>query len=183
MRTNSQTHGISRSAFLRTVALTIPAIAGSKLLAQQSASSPPSTETNVDLGKLRSFVELARSDIRTEKSYVIAQNLPLSDKEAEGFWPLHREYDLEYTRLLDERLSAIIQFAKQYDSMTDADATTLAEKTFELENKRTALKKKFFPKFSKVIPALKAARFFQIENQLNMLLDLQVASSLPLIKT
>jgi hypothetical protein len=33
-----------------------------------------------------------------------------------------------------------------------------------------------------MVPALKAARFFQIENQLNMVLDLQVAASLPLLQ-
>jgi len=161
-------------------------MASAKLLAQ-AASSESSTEGNrdlesrVDMGKLRTFVELARSDIRTEKSYVIAQNLPLTDEEAENFWPLQREYDQEYTRLLNERFDAIIQFAKQYGTMTDSEATALAQKSFDLESKRTALKKKFFPKFKKVVPAVKAARFFQIENQLNMVLDLQVAASLPLL--
>jgi hypothetical protein len=32
------------------------------------------------------------------------------------------------------------------------------------------------------VPGVKAARFFQIENLINMALDLQVAASLPLLK-
>jgi hypothetical protein len=66
--------------------------------------------------------------------------------------------------------------------MTDAEAAELATKAFALESKRTDLKRKYFKKFRNVVPARKAARFFQIEHQLNMALDLQLAASLPLIK-
>ena len=66
--------------------------------------------------------------------------------------------------------------------MTDQQATALAEKVFDLEKKRTDLKRTWFKKFSKVVPAKKAAQFFQIENQLNAALDLQLAAALPLIQ-
>ena len=66
--------------------------------------------------------------------------------------------------------------------MTDKQASDLAKKSFDLEEKKTDLKRQYFKKFAKVIPAKKAARFFQIDNQLNMALDLQVAAALPLIK-
>jgi hypothetical protein len=84
--------------------------------------------------------------------------------------------------LLDERYEAILQFAKDYGTMTDEQATGLAKKSFDLEAKRTGLKRTYFKKFAGVIPAVKTARFFQIENQLNMVVDLQVAASLPLIQ-
>jgi hypothetical protein len=48
--------------------------------------------------------------------------------------------------------------------------------------KRTELKKAYFARFQEAVPATKAARFFQIENQLNMVLELRIAASLPLIK-
>jgi hypothetical protein len=66
--------------------------------------------------------------------------------------------------------------------MTNQQASDLAMEVFDLEEKGTDLKRKYFKRFAKVIPPLKAARFFQIENQINMAIDLQVASSLPLIK-
>ena len=66
--------------------------------------------------------------------------------------------------------------------MTEKEAEALAKGAFDLEEKKTSLKRKYFTKFRKIIPATKAARFFQIENQLNMVLDLQVAGALPLIK-
>lgn len=69
-----------------------------------------------------------------------------------------------------------------YQIMTDQQATTLANKVFGWEEKRTKLKRTWFKKFSKAVPAKKAAQFFQIENQLNAALDLQLAAALPLIK-
>jgi len=135
-----------------------------------------------DAGNLRAFVELARSDIKTQKALIIAQNLPMTEEEAAEFWPLHREYNAELSKLSDQKLALIVRYANNYQTMADKEAGDLAKASFDLEEKRTDLKRKYFKKFSKVMPATKAARFFQIENQLNMVLDLQVAASLPLIK-
>jgi hypothetical protein len=181
MSTKTEPNAITRNTFLRTLALGAPLLPVATVLAQ-SDEPAPAPEPMPDLGNLRAFVELARSDIRTQKSVIIAENLPLTEAEAVEFWPLQREYEGQLGRLLDERYAGIVQFAREYGTMTDAQATTLATKAFDLEEKRTALKRKYFKKFSKVVPAVKAARFFQIENQLNMALDLRVAGCLPLIK-
>lgn len=172
---------ISRSGFLRTLALS--ATLGPVAVAQaQSKSSHSHGRMKPDPGNLRTFVELARSDIRTEKNVILAENLKLTDDEALEFWPVHRQYDIDLNQLLDERLDLIVRYSQQYGTMTDTQAKDLAARTFDLEEKRTQLKRKYFKKFSKTIPAVKAARFFQIENQLNMALDLQIAGSMPLIK-
>ncbi len=182
MKTQSEKNGISRHTFLRTLALAAPLLPGAALLAKTEEQPVPGPEPTPDAGNLRAFVELARSDLRLQKSFIIAQNLPLTDAEAMEFWPLQREYDQELNKLLDERLAGIIQFANDYGTMTDEQATSLVKIAFDVEEKRTALKRKYFKKFSKVVPAVKAARFFQIENQLNMAIDLRVAAALPLIK-
>jgi hypothetical protein len=66
--------------------------------------------------------------------------------------------------------------------MTDAQATALAGKVFDWECRRTELKRAWFKKFAEVVPAKKAAQFFQIENQVNAALDLHLMDALPLIK-
>ena len=181
MNTQVQSRSISRGAFLRSLALGAPLLSAPALLAQDGSSSPSSNEP-LDAGNLRAFIELARSDLKTQKAFIIAQNLPLTDAEAVEFWPMHREYETELSELNDRRLSLIVRFAKSYESMNDKEAAELAKGTFDLEEERTGLKRKFFKKFQKVIPAIKAARFFQLENQINLALDLRVAASLPLIK-
>jgi hypothetical protein len=150
-------------------------------LAQNSAA-PQARESTIDAGNLRAFIELARSDLKTQKTLIIAQNIQFTDDEAAEFWPVHNEYSLELNKLLDERLQLLNEYAGIYQTMTDKQATALANKVFALEEKRTKLKRTWFKRFSKVVPAKKAAQFFQIENQLNAALDLQLAAALPLIK-
>ncbi len=171
---------IPRSAFLRALALCLPWVPAAAL----GAEEPPReiSETKVDLGNLRAFVELARSDLRTQKALILAQNLDLTVDEAVEFWPLHREYTTELNRLLDQRYDLFVKFVKEYGAMTNEQATDLSTRGFGLEQKRLNLKRKYFKKFRKVIPALKAAQVLQIENQLNMAMDLQLAASLPLLK-
>jgi len=172
---------LSRNTFLRAVGLSLPLLPLAAARAQQYAT-PAAARPVPDPGNLRAFVELARSDIRTEKALVIAENITFTADEATDFWPLHREYESELSKLLDRRLELITRLAHQQGSLTDEDAAKLANESFDLETKRTTLKRKYFKKFSKTVTARKAARFFQLENQLNMVLDLQVAAALPLIK-
>jgi hypothetical protein len=154
-------------------------------LAQTGGEMRPSATTagdQPDAGNLRTFIELARSDLKTQKALIISENLPLTEDEAVEFWPLHREYEAELSKLNDEKLNLIVRFANTYESMTDKQAKELAKSSFGLEAKKTNLKREYFKKFSKVIPPTKAVRFFQVENQINLAIDLRVAASLPLIK-
>jgi hypothetical protein len=135
-----------------------------------------------DAGNLRAFVNLARSDIRLQKSLIIAQNLPLTEEEAAEFWPIHREYEQELAKLNDRRIVLIKKYLPTGGSITNAEARQVAGEVFDIEASRTALKKEYFGKFQKATSDVTAARFFQIENQLNMVLELRIAASLPLIK-
>jgi hypothetical protein len=148
----------------------------------QITNATSATKMSVDAGNLRAFIELARSDLKTQKTLIIAQNIQFTEDEAVEFWPLHSEYTVQLNKLLDQRLVLLEQYAATYQNMTDAQATSLAKKIFTWEEKRVDLKRTWFKKFSKVVPAKKAAQFFQIENQLNAALDLQLAAALPLIK-
>jgi hypothetical protein len=177
MNKTNQSKALSRSAFLRTMALGLPLISAATLRA-----ASPAPAVNPDSGNLRTFVELARSDIRNEKSVILAENMDFTTDEAVEFWPIQHDYEMDLNKLLDRRYNLIMQYARDYPNMSAEQAKRLSEQVFDLEEKRTDLKRKYFKKFCKVIPPQKAARFFQIENQLNMTIDLQVAAALPLIK-
>jgi len=148
----------------------------------QSEEDTPREFPEPDAGNLRSFVELVRSDVRTQKAYILAQNMEFTEDEAVEFWPLHREYELDLNKLYDRRLALIRKFLGIYDSMTDDQARQLADDALSLEESKTKLKREYFKKFSEVITPRKAVRFFQIENQINAAIDLRIAATLPLIK-
>jgi hypothetical protein len=83
-------------------------------------------------------------------------------------------------RLGDERVALIAEYARNYETMTDAVATDLGEKAVALEARRQAAKADCYSRVRKVLPARTALRFLQVEHQLVLLIDLQIASALPI---
>jgi hypothetical protein len=136
-----------------------------------------SQQTNI-----RAYVELLRADVRAKKTAIIAEIMNFDDEQAEKFWPIYREYDLELQTLNDRKLAGIQEYAKNYDKMTDEKADELASLALALENKRNDLKKKYYEKVREQLGGIVAARFLQVENQLLMVMDLQIAASLPVVQ-
>lgn len=165
--------------------LAVALLAG-RAFAQFSVTPPEPTSLVFDHtldGAGRTSMALVRSNLQNEKAFIVADNLPLTDTEADGFWPLHREYEMDLSRLNDQKLALIERYAKKYETITDKDAADLAKGHFDLEVKTVDLKRQYFAKFSKIMPVTKVLRFFQIENRLNLAVDLQVHASLPLTKS
>ena len=66
--------------------------------------------------------------------------------------------------------------------MTNEIADRLARTALDLEARRQALKAQFYDRFKTAVSAKTAARFLQVDNQILLILDLQIASSLPIIQ-
>jgi hypothetical protein len=58
----------------------------------------------------------------------------------------------------------------------------MAQRVTALEEQRSALRKKYYAAMKKVLPTVLVVRFFQLDNQVQMLIDLQIASNLPIIE-
>ena len=134
-----------------------------------------------DNSTLESDIQVLRSDLRAQKTQIISDQLKLSDAEGKSFWPIYREYETELSKLNDEKVAIIKDYATSYDTITDAQIQSLAERTFKLDNKRTDLRQKYFKKISKAVSPKTAARFIQLESRLDLLLNLQLADSIPMI--
>ncbi len=137
----------------------------------------------VTYGKgVETYVELLKSDLRTVKVAIITEAMGLTDEESSAFWPVHREYEHELSEIIDDRIELIKDYIQNYDDLTEAKAREIAKRVFALEKRRTKLKKKYFKRVEKALSAVAAAKFIQVENQINLVADLQIASELPLIK-
>jgi dsDNA-binding SOS-regulon protein len=108
--------------------------------------------------------------------------MQLDAEDASKFWPIYKEYEAELTRGGDEKLALIKKYADHYQNMTDAIADELASGALKLEQERHDLKAKYYGRIKQSLGTITAARFLQVENQLLMLLDLQVAALLPVVK-
>jgi hypothetical protein len=128
------------------------------------------------------YLELVRSDLKTQKVALITEAMQMTDEQSEAFWPIYREYDLELTKLGDVRLAAIKDFAANYNTMTDEKADELAKSAIGGEKDRTKLREKYYKKFAKELSPTVAARWWQVERQIGLLMDLQIANEMPLVQ-
>lgn len=143
--------------------------------------TPPADHQTKDVN-LRAYAELLRADVRAQKVAIISELMAFTEAEDKVFWPIYREYDLELSRINDERVSSIAEYAKSYPQVTDALADKLATKALELETRRTALQEKYYGRLKTALSPKLAARFLQVEHQLLLIIDLQIAASLPIVQ-
>ena len=140
----------------------------------------PVTETenqNID-----TYIELLRHDIKQQKVAITSQLMELSAEQAVVFWPIYSEYEKELAALGSKRVDGIKDYAANYLTLTDQKADELANGRLALESQLIELKKKYYQRFKTALSAKMAAKFLQIENQLLSILDLQIASSLPIVE-
>jgi hypothetical protein len=131
---------------------------------------------------LQAYIDLLRTDIRDQKVALISGMMQFSEADDAKFWPVYREYEKELSSINDERLGLIREYANTYEKMTDQIADRLAHSVLDLEARRNALKTKYYERLTAILPARTAARLLQVENQILLLLDLQIAASLPVIE-
>jgi len=128
---------------------------------------------------LDSAIEVARADMRADRVAIITTAMDFSDEDAAAFWPIYRKYEYERSALDDRRVAVIKRYAAKYPNLTDADAKAVAEEMFDCDARLAALKKTYFKKFNKELPAFTVTKFFQLEHRIDLLTDMQVESSLP----
>jgi len=147
--------------------------------AQAAASTNPSQNAQ---GSIDQDIDLLRKDIRSQKKQLIAANMQLSDSEAQAFWPVYDQYTADLVKLNNTKYEVIKEYAQSYSTMSDAQADDWAKRILKLDSDVAALRMKYQPAFRKVLPAKKAALYEQVERTAQMLIDVQLASQIPLVQ-
>ena len=124
----------------------------------------------------------ARMDIDSLRQTLVTMGMDLTPDEMRDFWPLYREYRLEAARLGDRVVALVSTFADNYEQLTDEVADKLLAEFVGIEQSRAGLKADFLPKFKKVLPSRKVARFYQIENKLDIAVLADLTEQIPLAR-
>jgi hypothetical protein len=127
-------------------------------------------------------MDALREQLRTDKKALVASVLELSEAEAKGFWPVYNAYQGDMVSHYDRVLKLVDSYAKSYDAMTDATATSLLKQFLSLERDHVALLTAYLPRFEKVLPPRKIARLYQFENKARALVNYELARGIPLVK-
>jgi hypothetical protein len=149
-----------------------------------AAKQTPATEPPVTAAQkknIQAYIDLLRSNVRQEKSQIMGEVMLLGVDDAKKFWPIYGDYNDELAKVNNLRSDNIQEYARTYTSMTDEKADELIKRALDYQKQRSELLGKYYERFKQELGAITAARFVQIEHQLLLIIDLQIASSLPIV--
>jgi hypothetical protein len=140
------------------------------------AGTPPSSVSDQD-------IQMLREDIRSQRKQITAANMTLTADEATKFWPIYDQYIGETVKVNDTRYALIKDYAANYNTLTDAQAQDYIKRSSAVEQQLTALRLKYVSLFEKVVSPKKTALWYQIDRRLDLLINLQLASIVPVVDT
>ena len=128
----------------------------------------------------RATIEAMRGQVQANRQALIAENLPLSPAESEAFWPVYREYRNAMAGLGDRRIALLTEFRDNFDRLSEERARQILDDAFGLEEDMLRLRKKYLPRFRKVLSEKQTLRYLQIESKLDTIIEYDLASVVPL---
>jgi hypothetical protein len=126
--------------------------------------------------------QLVKEKIQADKKLLIAENMQLTEAEAKAFWPVYESYQKDMGKIVERTKKLIEDYAKNYQTMTDATAKKLVNEMLVIENERLKLRRAYLPKFRKVLSEKKVARYYQLENKIHAVVMYELAKIIPLMK-
>jgi hypothetical protein len=176
---------VNQKKFLVITLLLIAFAETNSALAQNSSSAKKEAAKSSVAGDASQsnpddFIELLRKDVRSQKKQIIAENMDLSDSEAEKFWPVYDRYAAELSRIYDTKIALLNDYADNYRTMTGEQAENYIRKRAEVEQSIMQLRLKYVPAFRKVLSGRETALFYQLDWRLGLAIDVELVQ-VPLI--
>ena len=156
------------------MAICVPVVLLSAAVSAQTAqvAAKPLTDTDI---------QLLRSDVQSDKNQIIADTMQFTDVESKAFWPVYRDYARDQQLIGDDRVQLIKDYAKNYDSMDDPKARDMVQRMINIEDRTLNLREDYWPQFMKALGAKRAAKFYQVDNRITLLVNLQLTAEIPII--
>ena len=148
---------------------------------QTGSSQSGQTGSSTQEQALDIQIKMLRQDLRSQRKQVIAANMNLTDAEAEKFWPTYQRYVDELVKNNNMKYELIKQYL-QADKLSDGEVESLSKRWIEVDESVSQLRLKYLPIFREVLSPKNTARFFQLDRRVQMMIDLQLASSIPLVQ-
>lgn len=125
-------------------------------------------------------INAVREALRAQKMDLVTKNMELTESEAKAFWPVYEEYQAEQKLIGDRMVKLIETYGIVHKVMTDETAANMLKELMSIQADRVKLQEKYLPRFEKVLPMTKVARYYQIENKFRVAVDYDITSKIPL---
>jgi len=126
-------------------------------------------------------VESLRADLKANRTAMIAEQMKLTEKESEQFWPLYRSYRGEVEKLADRMVELVLEYDDLYPDVPDRKASEMLKQYSKIEADLLSIKRKYLKKFAKLLPASKVFRFAQLDNRFDLATRVGLAAVIPIL--
>ena len=129
-------------------------------------------------------MDILRQKIKADKKLVVAENLNLTDAEGTAFWPVYEAYQKELQQINQRMVTTIEAYAAAYNKGPVANDTAkkLLDDAIAIDDAEAQARKATVAKAMAVLPAMKAARYIQIENKIRAAIRYELAAAIPLVQ-
>jgi hypothetical protein len=155
---------------------------GTVALGSLSALGQAPADANTGRPVTEDDIAVLRQDIQADKTEIITRSMQFTDDQSKAFWPVYRDYAHDQQVIGDQRVSLIKDYAANYDHLDDTQAQSYIERALKFDEDSLKLRKSYVSKFVKAIGAKQTAKFYQVDNRLSLLVSVQLAALLPIIK-
>lgn len=128
------------------------------------------------------YLEMVRQDIKAGKTAYMTEGMELTSEQGEVFWPIYRDYLTKLSSIGDRQIALIKDYAVNWDSMTQDKAAEIMKASFKNQKDKMKLLEGTAKTVAKDLDPITAARFVQLERALNLLIDVQLTSEIPLFQ-
>jgi hypothetical protein len=129
-------------------------------------------------------MQILRDKIKADKKLVVAANMELTESEAKAFWPIYDAYQKDLQKINQRIVALLDNYADdaRKKSLTDDKAKKLIDEAVAIDQAEANIKSGYAPKLSKALPAIKVARYLQIENKIRAVIKYDLAQGVPLVR-
>jgi len=122
-----------------------------------------------------------RADLKANRKAMMAEELKLTEKEGEGFWPLYQSYRAEVEKVTDRIVELVLEYGDLYPNLPEKRAAEMLKEYTKIESDLLSIKRKYLKKFEKVLPASKVFRFAQLDNRFDLGTRVGLAAAIPML--
>lgn len=128
-------------------------------------------------------IDEGRAMVRAGFRDLIREEIPMTKEENAAFWPVYDDYERALTAVMDRYSRLISDYVDRFDrgDLSNEYANDLLDEYFAIRQERLDVRRAFMPKFKAILPSLKVAKLYQLENKVNAEVDIQLALAIPLI--
>ena len=162
--------------------LTAAAPALAQSTAPEPSAKPAEGPTAAERDALGNQITLTRAAIQTQRQAIVSEAMDLDPQQTQAFWPLYREYREAMGKVNDRTVLLLSRYLQAYPNLSDATASQLLDESLSIEEARSQIKRQSVARLRKVLPDRQVARFFQVENKLDAIVNAELAERVPLVE-